>query len=119
MTQNQKPSKQVLDKYKDALQPMVDEALAVQTLAPAMQEAIEQNKPLNEVLQNVTTEAIERNPETQAALEKWYSNSKAIRNSRSELRKPSFWIPITITAIIGVTGIVLSIISLASGIKPS
>lgn len=48
MTQSSKNSKPVLDKYKESLQPMVDEALAVQNLAPAMQEAITQNKPLND-----------------------------------------------------------------------
>ena len=90
MVQQIKTSKPVLDKYKDTLQPMVDEALAVQNLAPAVKDAIAQNKPLNEGIQDVTTEAIERNPKTRDALDTWYANSKAIRNSKSELRKPSY-----------------------------
>ncbi|MCM1218210.1 MAG: hypothetical protein NC548_27305 [Lachnospiraceae bacterium] len=112
-----KTNKPVLDKYKDALQPMVDEALAVQTLAPAMREAIEQNKPLNETIQGVATEAIERNPGTQKALEEWYNNSKAIRTSKSELRKPSYWIPIVLTSLIGIASVVMSIISLISSLS--
>lgn len=112
---NTKSSKPVLDKYKDALQPMVDEALAVQTLAPATQEAIIQNKPLNETIQGVVKEAIERNPEVQSTLDVWYSNSKAIRNSKSELRKASYWVPIVVSGLIGLIGIILSIISLVKG----
>ena len=119
MVQQIKTSKPVLDKYKDTLQPMVDEALAVQNLAPAVKDAIAQNKPLNEGIQDVTTEAIERNPKTRDALDTWYANSKAIRNSKSALRKPSYWIPIVLTGLIGIVGIILSIISLMSGTKPS
>ena len=111
MVQQIKTSKPVLDKYKDTLQPMVDEAL--------VKDAIAQNKPLNEGIQDVTTEAIERNPKTRDALDTWYANSKAIRNSKSELRKPSYWIPIVLTGLIGIVGIILSIISLMSGTKPS
>lgn len=93
---------------------MVDEALAVQNLAPAVEEAITQNKPLNEAIQGVTTEAIERNPKTQKALDTWYANSKAIRSSKSELRKASYWIPQILTGVIGIAGIVMSIIALVA-----
>lgn len=54
MTQTNKTSKPILDKYKESLQPMVDEALAVQNLAPAMQEAIVQNELLNDKIQEIS-----------------------------------------------------------------
>lgn len=109
MTQSTKNSKPVLDKYKDALQPMVDEALGVQTLAPAMQEAIVQNKPLNEILHQVQKEGIERNPEVKKALDVWLADSKAIRNSKSDLRKPSYWIPLAITLATSVASLLVAI----------
>lgn len=112
MTNSNNRSKPVLDQYKEALQPMVDEALAVQNLAPAMQEAIAQNKPLNDALQDVIVEAVKRNPDLRDALDKAISDSNAIKKSKLDYKQPGFWIPIVVTSIIGIAGLVVSILAL-------
>ena len=48
-TQTRKPQKRD-EEYKESLRPIVNEAMAAQNLAPAIVEAIQQNKPLNDEL---------------------------------------------------------------------
>ncbi len=112
MPQNSKTNKPVLDKYKDTLQPMVDEALEVQTLAPAVQEAIIQNKPLNDALQQVAIDTVKKNPEMRNALVETIADGKAIKKSRVDYRQPGFWIPIVVSAIVGIASVIVAILAL-------
>jgi hypothetical protein len=83
--------------YKEAVQPIVEEALAPHNLARAIQTAITENKPLNDALQNVIKESVERNPDVQKALDKAISDSNAIKKSKLDYKQPGFWIPIGVT----------------------
>lgn len=109
-----KSTKPVLDKYKDALQPMVEEALSVQILAPAMVEAITQNKPLNDALQQVAIDTVKNSPKMRDALVETTADGKAIKKSRIDYKQPGFWIPILITTVIGIAGLIVSIIALSN-----
>lgn len=98
--------------YKSALQPIVDEAMLPHNLAPAIATAITENKPLNDELQNVIKESIERNPDVKQALDKAISDSNAIKKSKLDYRQPGFWIPILISAIVGVAGVAVAVLAL-------
>lgn len=95
--------------YKEAVQPIVEEALAPHNLARSIQTAITENKPLNDALQDVIKESVERNPDVRKALDEAISDSNAIKKSKLDYRQPGFWIPISVT-ILGM--IVASIIAI-------
>lgn len=101
-----KTSSKDTDDYKEALQPIVEEALAPHNLARSIQTAITENKPLNDTLQTVMVEAVERNPDMKAALDKSISESSAIKKSKMDYRQPGYWIPIGISVI----GMIVSIL---------
>lgn len=98
------------DEYREAVQPFVDEAMAPHNLAPAIKIAITENKPLNDALQDVMVETVNRNPDMKKALDKAISENKAIKDSHSELRKPAFWLPILITGLLSLMSIIISLI---------
>lgn len=100
------------DKYKSAAQDVVNEALSASNLAPAIKTAITENKPLNDALQQVTIDTVKNNPNMRDALVEAIADGKAIKKSRVDYRQPGFWIPIAITALIGLAGLVVSIIAL-------
>lgn len=111
MPQNSKTSKPVLDKYKDALQPMVDEALAVQTLAPAIQESITQSRPLHDTLQELFIESIKSNARARKAVAEAAKENNIIEKSKADYKQPGFWIPILISTLVGISGIIVAIFS--------
>ncbi len=113
MTQNNRSSKPVLDKYKESLQPMVDEALSVQNLAPAMLEAITQNKPLNDKIQEIVIQTTKDNSNMRKAVAGAAKDNIIIEKSKVDYRQPGFWIPIAISAIVGIAGVVVAIIALS------
>lgn len=110
MTQNSRTNKPVLDKYKESLQPMVDEALAVQNLAPAMQEAITQNKPLNDKIQEIAIEAVQTNSKMKKAVAEAAKENNIIEKSKVDYKQPGYWIPIVISSIIGLAAVIVAII---------
>ena len=87
------------DDYKEALQPIVEEALAPHNLSPSIKAAITENKPLNDAIQDVIKESIERNPDIKSALEKAISESNAIKKSKMDYRQPGYWIPIGVSVL--------------------
>lgn len=76
---------------------VVDDAMAAHNLAPAIKTALTENKPLNDELQKIIKESIERNPEVQKALDKAISDSNAIKKSKMDYRQPGYWIPIGVS----------------------
>lgn len=76
---------------------VVNDAMAAHNLAPAIKTAITENKPLNDELQAVIKESIERNPEVQKALDEAITNSNAIKKSKMDYKQPGYWIPIGAT----------------------
>lgn len=85
---------------------VVNDAMAAHNLAPAIKTAITENKPLNDALQGVMVETVERNPEMKAALDKSIAESNAIKKSKMDYRQPGYWIPIGISVI----GMIVSIL---------
>lgn len=98
------------DDYKGAIQPLVEEALAPHNLAGPIKTAIAENKPLNDELQKVIKESIERNPEVREALEKAISDSNAIKKSKLDYKQPGFWIPIVVSAVLALASIIVAIL---------
>lgn len=107
-TNKRKSGRSSDDEYKSAVQPLVDAAMEAHNLAPAIKEAIVENKPLNDQLQKVIAEAIERNPDVQGVLDKVISNNEAIKKSKASWRQPAF----IITTLIAVAGVIVAIIAL-------
>ena len=123
-------SKKDNDEYKAAIQPVVNEALEAHNLAPAIETALKENKPLNDTLQkifkdsllenkslisileNTTIETIKNNKNAQSVIDEVVSNNDAIKKSKSPTRTFAYWIPIISSLIIGLIGIILSIINL-------
>ena len=100
------------DQYKQSIKPFVDEAMEAHNLAPAIKTAITENKPLNDELQRVIVEAVQRNPDVKSALDKVVSENEAIKKSRAQWKQPTFWIPLLITAVLGIISIIVSVIAL-------
>ena len=115
------------DEYRDAIQPVVDEAMEAHNLAPAIKTAINENKPLNDSLQNIFKNAIKdnkplndelqnivikticNNKDAQAALDEVVANNKAIKDSKKPTKSPIFWITISINIIGILTNIFIAI----------
>ena len=134
-TQTRKPQKRD-EEYKESLRPIVNEAMAAQNLAPAIVEAIQQNKPLNdelkemfrntlgndkefnEMLETAVIDMIGNSAPVQAAINKSVSNGIAIKKSESPTKTKAFWIPIIVSAIgalAAVAAVVVSVIALNVG----
>lgn len=84
--------------------------MAAHNLAPAIRTAIIEDKPLNDVLQDVIVSTVKRNPDMRDALVETIADGKAIRKSRVDYKQPGFWIPIVISSIVSILAIIVAII---------
>lgn len=70
------------DRYASAVQPVVDEAMRIDNIAPIIQKAICENKPLNDELHAVVTEAVIKNPDTKEAIDQIISQNRSVKRDK-------------------------------------
>ncbi|MBQ2660993.1 hypothetical protein IJF93_02900 [Candidatus Saccharibacteria bacterium] len=120
------------EEYKSSAQQIVDRAMEAQTLAPAIVEAMKENKPLNDELRKMFADALDddkkfneklqesvesmirNNKNVQEAIGEVVSNSDAIKRSKSPLKTKEFWIPVVVSVISAVAAVAAVVVAVVA-----